>query len=42
MIKGDEVIKHIYSIDGKHHNEFQKGINIIELDNGTKKKIIVK
>ena len=32
----------IYSIDGKRQNEFQKGLNILILEDGTAQKVFVK
>ena len=40
--KDDNSIKGIYTIDGKKLQQLQQGINIVQMCNGTVKKVIVK
>ena len=40
--KDDNGIKGIYTIDGKKLQQLQQGINIVQMCNGTVKKVIVK
>ena len=44
MLSADEtnVIEHIYTIDNKQTNDFQKGVNIIQYKDGTAKKVLAK
>ena len=44
MLSADEtnVIEHIYTIDNKQTNDFQKGVNIIQYKDGTTKKVLMK
>ncbi len=40
--KDDNGIKGIYTVDGKKLQQLQQGINIVQMCNGTVKKVIVK